>query len=165
MTPLGSVGQIGIVVPDLTAAIDLYGPMFGIAEWTCYRYTQEFMPWSRFGEESGAFEMEIAMGGAGPQVELIQPLTGPSIYHEFTSLGGSGLHHLGVFVDDLDAAIARMEESGYHITQTARGYGQNGDGGFAYFDTERDLHVVVEAIEIPALRRPGVVRRTGEVHR
>jgi hypothetical protein len=105
--------------------------------------------------------MHIAMGGSNPQIELIQPLAGPSIYHEFTEQGRTGLHHLGVFVDNLDAAITLMEEAGYRVTQTARGYGQGGDGGFAYFDTDRDLGVVVEAIEIPAIRRPATVRRTG----
>ena len=159
--PIGSVGQVGILVPDLEEAIDLYGRAFGIEEWNCYHYDQEFMPWSRFGAEEGAFAMRIAMGGSNPQIELIQPLAGPSIYHEFTEQGRTGLHHLGVFVDNLDSAITLMEGAGYRVTQTARGYGQGGDGGFAYFDTDRDLGVVVEAIEIPASRRPATVRRTG----
>ena len=161
--PIGSVGQVGILVPDLDEAIDLYGRAFGIEEWNCYHYDQEFMPWSRFGAEEGAFAMRIAMGGSNPQIELIQPLDGPSIYHEFTEQGRTGLYHLGVFVDSLDAAITLMEEAGYRVTQTARGYGQGGDGGFAYFDTDRDLGVVVEAIEVPASRRPATVRRTGGV--
>jgi methylmalonyl-CoA/ethylmalonyl-CoA epimerase len=159
--PIGSVGQVGILVQDLNEAIDLYGRIFGIEEWNCYHYDQEFMPWSRFGAEEGAFAMRLAMGGSNPQIELIQPLAGPSIYHEFTEQGRTGLHHLGVFVDSLDAAITLMEGAGYRVTQTARGYGQAGDGGFAYFDTERDLGVVIEAIEIPASRRPATVRRTG----
>ncbi len=159
--PIGSVGQIGILVEDLNQAMDMYGRAFGIEEWNCYRYDKEFMPWSRYGQEEGTFAMHLAMGGANPQVELIQPLAGPSIYHDFVEQGHYGLHHLGVFVENLDAAITLMENSGYRITQTARGYGQDGDGGFAYFDTDRDLGVVVEAIEIPATRRPGTVRRTG----
>uniref|UniRef100_UPI000CE5586C VOC family protein n=1 Tax=Arthrobacter sp. B0490 TaxID=2058891 RepID=UPI000CE5586C len=122
----------------------------------------EFLHWSELHGEPGRFAMDLAMSGSGPQIELIQPLAGPSIYHEFLDSGRVGLHHLGVFVDDLDQAIAIMAEAGYIVTQTARGYGQNGDGGFAYFDTERDLHVVIEAIEIPSQRRPGTIRRTGE---
>lgn len=148
-------------MPDLGKAIDLYGRMLGIEEWHCYRYDQEFMPWSRIGQEEGSFEMDIALGGSNPQIELIQPLAGPSIYHEFTAQGRMGLHHLGVFVDSLDAAITLMTGAGYRVTQTARGYGLGGDGGFAYFDTDSDLGVVIEAIEIPATRRPGIVRRTG----
>lgn len=52
---------------------------------------------------------------------------------------------------------------GYRVTQTARGYGLNGDGGFAYFDTERDLGVVVEAIEVPVARRPPILRQSGKI--
>lgn len=159
-TPIGDVGQIGILVNDFDAALDLYGRMFGIEEWTCYHYTPEFLRWSRYGDAEGRFEMLLAMGGSSPQVELIQPLTGPSIYQDFLDEGHVGLHHLGVFVDDLDGAVARMAESGYRVTQTARGYGLNGDGGFAYFDTEKDLGAVIEAIEVPDVRRPGEVRRT-----
>lgn len=160
-TPLGSAGQVGILVPDLEKGIDLYGRLLGIEEWQCYCYDQEFMPWSRYGQEEGAFGMKIAMGGSNPQIELIQPLAGPSIYHDFIAEGRMGLHHLGVFVDDLDAAISLMTGAGYQVTQTARGYGLGGDGGFAYFDTDSDLGVVIEAIEIPATRRSGTVRRTG----
>ena len=160
-TPLGNVGQVGILVTDLDTAIDLYGRAFGIEEWHCYHYDQEFLPWSRMGEEEGAFAMKLAMGGSNPQVELIQPLAGPSIYEDFIQGGRMGLHHIGVFVDSLDAAIALMTESGYRVTQTGRGYGLAGDGGFAYFDTDRDLGVVIEAIEVPARRKPGTVRRTG----
>jgi catechol 2,3-dioxygenase-like lactoylglutathione lyase family enzyme len=160
-TPIGDVGQIGILVNDFDAALDLYGRMFGIKEWTCYHYTPEFLKRSRYGDEDGAFEMMLGMGGTGPQVELIQSLAGPSIYEDFLDQGRIGLHHLGVFVDDLDDAVALMTEAGYRVTQTARGYGLNGDGGFAYFDTEDDLGVVIEAIEVPSVRRPADLRRTG----
>ncbi|MEV0494025.1 acetate--CoA ligase family protein [Streptomyces atratus] len=159
-TPIGDIGQIGILVNDFDAALDRYGRMFGIEEWTCYHYTPEFLRWSRYGDAEGRFEMLLGMGGSSPQVELIQPLASPSIYQDFLDAGHVGLHHLGVFVDDLDEAIARMAEAGYHVTQTARGYGLNGDGGFAYFDTENDLGAVIEAIEVPSVRRPGEVRRT-----
>jgi catechol 2,3-dioxygenase-like lactoylglutathione lyase family enzyme len=160
-TPIGNVGQIGILVEDFDAAIDLYGRMFGIEEWNCYHYTPAFLNESHYGDQDGAFEMLLGMGGQGPQVELIQSLSGPSIYQEFIDQGRIGLHHLGVFVDDLDAAISLMVAAGYTVTQTARGYGVNGDGGFAYFDTEKDLGVVIEAIEVPELRKPGTRRLTG----
>jgi catechol 2,3-dioxygenase-like lactoylglutathione lyase family enzyme len=162
-TPLGPVDQIGIVVPDLETALDQYGRLFSIEEWLCYRYTHEFFPWSEYRQNPGGFGMKLAMSlDSGTQVELIQPLTGPSVYDEFTRAGRWGLHHLGVFVDNIDSAISLMDAAGYGVTQSARGYGQNGDGGFAYFDTEDDLHVVIEAIEVPSVRRPGLVWRTGE---
>jgi methylmalonyl-CoA/ethylmalonyl-CoA epimerase len=68
-------------------------------------------------------------------------------------LGRVGLHHVGVLVETLDAAIESMRRAGYDVLQSGRGYGLDGDGGYAYFDTERDFEVIVEAIEVPKRRR------------
>ena len=38
--------------------------------------------------------------------------------------------------------------------QSGRGYGRLGDGGFAYLDTERELGLILELIEIPKERIP-----------
>lgn len=46
-----------------------------------------------------------------------------------------------------------MRRAGYDVLQSGRGYGLDGDGGYAYFDTERDFEVIVEAIEVPKRRR------------
>jgi methylmalonyl-CoA/ethylmalonyl-CoA epimerase len=87
------------------------------------------------------------------QHELIQPLDGPSIYHDFLAeRPGGGLHHIGLVVPHLDPAVAQMEAAGYRVIQGGRGYGLRGDGGFAYFDTEPTLGVLLELIERPAER-------------
>ena len=91
--------------------------------------------------------------GGSPQVELLQALEGPSIYHEWLDSGRVGLHHVGVLVETLDAATESMRRAGYDVLQSGRGYGLDGDGGYAYFDTERDFEVIVEAIEVPKRRR------------
>jgi hypothetical protein len=52
-----------------------------------------------------------------------------------------------------------MERIGYRLLQAGIGHGLHGDGGFAYFDTEPDLGVILEAIERPAERRkPDFIR-------
>jgi methylmalonyl-CoA/ethylmalonyl-CoA epimerase len=47
-----------------------------------------------------------------------------------------------------------MSDAGYPVLQMGTGYGVDGDGGFAYFDTLAATSVVFEAIEVPARRRP-----------
>ena len=64
---------------------------------------------------------------------------------------GEGLHHLGYYVDDIEAAVAAMAERGYAVLQAGRGFGVDGDGAYAYFDTERDFGCVLEAIVGPRL--------------
>ena len=98
--------------------------------------------------------MRLALAGAGPQIELIEPLTGPSLYHEWLDEHGEGLHHIGMRVPDLQAGIRDMAERGWDVLQSGRGYGLDGDGGFAYLDTTaEDLGVILELIEVPARRR------------
>jgi len=43
-----------------------------------------------------------------------------------------------------------MAAKGYALLQSGRGFGVDGDGAYAYFDTERDLGCLVEAIELPS---------------
>jgi hypothetical protein len=41
---------------------------------------------------------------------------------------------------------------GVELLRLGRGFGPDGDGGFAYFDTQSRLGVLVEAVELPARR-------------
>ena len=45
------------------------------------------------------------------------------------------MHHFGYYVDDIDGAITAMEAKGYPVVQSGAGFGVDGDGAFAYFDT------------------------------
>ena len=54
---------------------------------------------------------------------------------------------MAVEVDSLDETTAAMEAAGYPLLQLGVGFGPDGDGGFAYFDTQDDLGMIVEAIE------------------
>jgi catechol 2,3-dioxygenase-like lactoylglutathione lyase family enzyme len=101
--------------------------------------------------------MQIALSDTSPQIELIEPLEGPSIYD-----GWLGIHHVGLYVPSLAESIASMQAQGFEPIQTGTGYGATGDGGFAYFDTTRQLAMIIEAIERPAVRRePDFVLRGG----
>jgi catechol 2,3-dioxygenase-like lactoylglutathione lyase family enzyme len=151
--PLGPVKQIGIVVEDIVASCSAYDATFAGGDWVCYTYDSQFVRDLTFRGEPGDFSMHIAMGGADPQVELIQPVAGRSLYTEHLEQFGPGLHHLGVYVDDLGAAVARMAAMGFPVIQSGRGYGLDGDGGFAYFDTLRATGTIFEAIERPRRRR------------
>lgn len=97
--------------------------------------------------------MRVALRGSGPQVELIEPLSGPTIYDEWITRRGYGLHHLGFWVRQLDDAITQMALAGFPLLQAGWGTGADGTGGFAYFDTEAIYGYILEAIEVPRARR------------
>jgi hypothetical protein len=145
--------QIGIVVGDIDVAMHRYTRIFGCGPWHLYTYGPAVVEDLTFRGAAAQFEMRLALAGSGPQLELIQPLTGPSLYHEWLERHGEGLHHIGMRVPDLDAGIRDMEQRGFAVLQSGRGYGLDGDGGFAYLDTAAELGVILELIEVPARRR------------
>ena len=150
--PLGvsSIDQVAVVVRDLDAAMERYWTQLGIGPWDIYTYGPHRMPTMTFRGHDQPYVMKLALAAVGrTQYELIEPVQGPTTYHEFLERRGEGLHHLGYHVADIDAEIARMAALGYPLLQSGRGFGVDGDGAYAYFDSERDLGCIVEAIMLP----------------
>ena len=55
----------------------------------------------------------LPMGGpGGSEIELIEPTTPDSSLSKFLEKRGEGLHHICLEVDDIDAALAEMQEKG-----------------------------------------------------
>jgi hypothetical protein len=145
---------VGILVPDLNAAMAGLRSTLGLQPWMLNTMSADrARVWEYRGAE-GAFSMRAALCGESPQLELLQPLDGPSIYHDWLEQHGWGLHHLGFFVTDLDTTIRDMAALGFAVIQQGRGYGLAGDGGYAYFDTHLRVGMLMEAIERPQVRRP-----------
>lgn len=150
----GTPYQLGILVPDLEVGLDRYSRMLGLGPWLRYVYSADTVPDFMYRGGSVEFAIEIAFCGQAPQIELIEVRGRPSFYHEWIDVHGYGLHHLGVRVESVPAAAAEMEAAGYPTLLKGLGFGLDGDGGFAYFDTVGELGVIVEAIAPPARRRP-----------
>jgi methylmalonyl-CoA/ethylmalonyl-CoA epimerase len=147
------VGQVGILVRDLERALERYSTLWGLGPWTGYVYGPATVPTLTYRGQPGQYSMRIALAGQAPQVELMEPLEGPSIYHEWLESRPEGLHHVAVYVDSLQQAIDSMTAAGYDLLQSGYGYGLDGDGGYAYFETERDFGIILEALEVPRRRR------------
>lgn len=144
------VGQVGILVPDLEQALERYSTVWGAGPWRCYTYGPDTVPSFFFRGEPAHCSMRLALNAQTPQIELIQPLGGgPSVYDGY----GSGFHHVGVLVESIHETMAVVTRAGYETIQWGAGYGLDGTGGFAYFDTVRELGIIVEAIEVPKKRR------------
>ena len=148
------VAQVGIVVRDLDRALDMYVTMWGLKGWKGYVYSSDNVRSLSYLGEPADYRMKVAWRGAGPQIELVQSLAGPNIYEDWLERRGEGLHHLGILVESIDTEAQVMQDAGYEILQAGFGHGLDGDGGFAYFDTEPELGVIIELIEAPARRRP-----------
>ena len=150
MRPMTSVDQVAVVVRDLDEAMRRYSETLGIGPWRVYTFTADWIRDMTFRGRKQSYSMRLALADVGDMsYELIEPLDGPSTYREFLDARGEGLHHLGYFVEDLDAAIADMDARGFAVLQGGRGNGVDGDGGYAYFETDDALGCILEAIERP----------------
>ena len=145
-----SIDQVAVVVRDLDAAMERYVTEVGIGPWEVYTYGPHRLSRMTFRGKEQPYVMKLALAMVGnTQYELIEPVEGPTTYHEFLERHGEGLHHLGYYVDDIDAEIARMAALGYPLLQSGRGFGVDGDGAYAYFDSAHGLGCIVEAIVSP----------------
>ena len=150
----GRLFQIGIVVPDLRKALDLYSRSFGLGPWIGFHFTPENVKDFTYRGRPADYSMEIALTvDPSPQVELIEVHGENSLYHEWIDRHGYGVQHLGVRVDDARAVTEEMVAAGYEVIQSGHGYGAEGDGMFVYFDTLADFGFIAECIQVPKVRR------------
>ena len=149
----GGIAQVAWVVRDLDRTVEAYHARFGVGPWHFYTYGPPLVKRASYRGKPAAYRMRVALSYFGPtRVEFIQPLEGPSIYEEFIERHGYGVQHLGVLVEDMAAAIAQAEAAGYEMIQDGSGFGLDGDGHYAYIDTEADFGVVYELIQRPNRR-------------
>ena len=59
-----------------------------------------------------------------------------------------------VKVEDMEEALAQAEAAGLAMTMDGAGFGRDGDGHYAYLDTESQLGVTIELIQRPKGRMP-----------
>lgn len=149
------VAQIAWVVEDLDTTVQNYHRRFGVGPWHFYTYGPPLVNRASYRGAPSSYRMRVALAYFGSmRVEFIQPLEGPSIYHEFIERHGYGVQHLGVLVEDMSEAISQAEQAGYPMIQDGSGFGLDGDGHYAYIDTEAEFGVVYELIQRPSRRVP-----------
>ncbi len=138
---LGDVLQIGLVVRNLEKSMEAFWRLLAIGPWSIYTYEP---PMLRDGTVRGRrvdYAMRIAITQAGPtQLELIQPLYGPSIYAEHLETKGEGLHHIQSRVENIEEVLAAFDRIGIGVLMS----GKFGEGEFYYMDTEPTLGVIYE---------------------
>lgn len=137
----GRTDQIAVLVPNLEAAMDAYianlGVTFGVFE------ANERT--STFSGSSKQFRIAIAVGLVGLlSIELIQPVSGVTLYSKHLESRGSGIHHMGIYVDNLTKARNSLSRRGYQLILEGRIHGL---GKFAYFEAP-DMHCILEILQL-----------------
>ena len=149
------VAQIALVVNDLDQIVENYWQTFGIGPWEFYTYQRPLLSLIRYYGQDIDHSFRIALSYFGPtRIELIEIQEGDSIQADFIQAHGYGVQHLGILVDDIQAALQEARAKGFKVIQEGSGFGLDGDGHYAYLDTEAQYGITYELIERPKRRRP-----------
>ena len=141
-----AVRQLAYKVNDLEAAAAAHHRQFGSGPFFVLRHVALASSVHRGVERP--FDHSSAYGQwGGVMVELVvQHNPDDSALHEMFPWGSGreGLHHAALFVDDLDAAIARFENEGTPLAQLSV---TAGGTAFAFVDTRASLGHMLELYE------------------
>lgn len=141
-----AVRQLAYKVGDLEAAVATHHRQFGSGPFFVARHVA--LASSQHRGVDQPFDHSSAYGQWGSvMVELVvQHNPDPSALHDMFPYrsGAEGMHHAALFVDDLDAAIARFEADGAPLAQLSV---TTGGTAFAFVDTRASLGHMLELYE------------------
>lgn len=154
------VVQIGVVVKDLDKSIQALGDIFGIGPFR----TIDWPPAGRtdiekfyYGQPAD-FTARMAFTELGPvELELIQPVSGRSIWADFLDQHGEGIHHIRFNLEDLEPVLEYL--AGHNIQVAQMGSGLRPGTIWANLDTETTVGFTIEIMK--AL--PGTSGRTPQI--
>ena len=141
---LGPVMQNAFVVPDLEGAIEHWTQVMGVGPFFLFERIA-FEEYYFRGRAVKPVSLTIAIAyWKDLQIELIRQLDdSPSIYTEFQAAHGSGMHHMGVMTQALDADLAELTRRGVQPVQRGSLPGMR----FAYIATDQHPGGMIELIE------------------
>jgi methylmalonyl-CoA/ethylmalonyl-CoA epimerase len=140
---LTEINQLGLVVRDAPHIASAFQHLFHAQPPVVFdaSVTQDLK-----GQPISPYAIRIAFVTLqNLQLEFIQVLEGrPTIYCDFLEQCGEGLHHIGLNVPNLDAALKQMKKTKFRILWSGNIYGTR----WAYLDTQAQLGTILELIEI-----------------
>ena len=135
--------QIGIVVPDLDAAVRAWEG-HGIGPWKVFTLSPEDCRDVRVNGEPAEWRARAAIVHIGSVMwELIEPQDEDDIFARFLAEHGPGVHHVAVRAPDYDATVAGFAERGEELVLTGEFTGVS----VSYLPTDRDLGVLLEVFK------------------
>ncbi len=148
------ITQVAWVVEDLDKSVKEFYEKFGIGPWHYYRYGSPLLKMMRRRGKDTSYCMMTAVADAGAtRLELIQPIEGDTIFSEYVLKNGYGkVQHFGIAIDNMEEALEIARKAGIGVTMEGSGYGLDGDGYFAYLDTENIIGITLELMERPKRR-------------
>ncbi|GAP06498.1 methylmalonyl-CoA epimerase [Anaerolinea thermolimosa] len=138
------ITQIGIVVHDIEKYIDAYCSILGLPRPQVI-LTDEYEKARTIYQGKPTYaRAKLAFFDMGQvQIELIEPVDGPSTWKEFLENNGEGVHHIAFQIKDTPDVVTYLENKGIPMVQ--QGYYTG--GMYSYLDASSQLGVILELLE------------------
>jgi glyoxalase/bleomycin resistance protein/dioxygenase superfamily protein len=145
--------QIAWVTRDLEKSMKAWVENLKIGPWTVLTFTDQSLKYLKVDDKTVTepFKFLIGISWIGDmQLELIEPVYGPTIYEAFIQKHGEGLHHIKERIADdaIEGVVQEYRDKGIGVTQT----GQFETDFHYYLDTSPKLDFIYELGNCPILQ-------------
>ncbi len=114
------ISHLGIAVEDLQSAIENFSLLTGDNSPKIENIPEHKVKVAMFGE-SHASEVQTA------RIELLEATTDDSPIAHFIRKRGEGLHHICIYVDDIEAKLAELQKQGVVLIDKTPRIGADGN--------------------------------------
>ncbi len=134
------VSHIGIAVSDFDTAVNLYKLITG-------DHDPHITTVSDQRVQVAIFKKSDSEGISGGRVELVSPTDDQSPIAKYISKCGEGLHHLCLYVQDIDEHIKLLQKNAFRMINHVPRVGAEGNR-IAFLHPSSSLGVLIELEEI-----------------
>lgn len=143
------LSQVALVVRDLRVSMKHFWEELGVGPWKIWTFNSQNLDDMTLHGKPSEYSFKVGVAYLGDiSIELVQPLSGESIFKEFLDTRGEGIHHLKCSSENAEALVQTFKKNGGKVLQSAR----IGDAAFHYLDTESELGFILELATGRALR-------------
>ncbi len=145
---LGDVVEIAIVTRDHQRTMEGLWRL-GIGPWQVHTFSPENTSDQTYRGQPSPFTLKVCFASLGNVIwEIMEPVSGPTIFAEFLERHGEGIHHVGYDCNNipLEERIAEFERRGFQRVQSGSWMGRN---HFAFFQTEDATTTCLETYVFP----------------
>ena len=145
---LGKAVEIGIVTRDHQRTMAGLWRL-GIGPWQVHTFTPENTTNQTYYGEPSPFVLKVCFAQLGSMIwELIEPVSGRTIFADFLERHGEGVHHIAHDCNNVPFSqrTAEFERRGFRLVQSGSWLGEN---HFAFFETEPATTTCLETYSFP----------------
>ncbi|MEM8806136.1 MAG: VOC family protein [Cyanobacteria bacterium P01_G01_bin.38] len=145
---LGDVIEICIVTRDYRRTMEGLVRL-GIGPWRVYTFSPETVTEQTYLGEPAEFSIKVCFAQAKNVIwELMQPLSGPTIFQDFLDKHDEGIHHIAFDCGDKpwEERLQEFESRGFRLVQSGKWVDKN---AFAFFATEDATTTIFETYFFP----------------